>query len=124
MRGIGPTRETAFEQAAIALSSVISDVADIAAEDSVEVSCTGPDDDMLLVEWLNALIFEMATRRMLFKRFAVHIDGQTLHGTARGELVEQARHRPAVEVKGATLTELSVRQDDGGQWIAQCVVDV
>jgi len=29
-----------------------------------------------------------------------------------------------VEVKGATYTNLSVRQEPNGLWVAQCVVDV
>ena len=33
-------------------------------------------------------------------------------------------HKPAVEVKGATFTELAVRQDPDGRWRAQCIVDV
>jgi SHS2 domain-containing protein len=66
----------------------------------------------------------MATRRMLFGRFEVTLDGDTLHAKAWGEPVDIAKHQPAVEVKGATLTELQVRQGPDGTWIAQCVVDV
>jgi tRNA nucleotidyltransferase (CCA-adding enzyme) len=61
---------------------------------------------------------------MLFGRFEVHIDGHSLQAAAWGEPVEVSRHRPAVEVKGATYTELSVKQDEQGRWIAQCIVDV
>jgi SHS2 domain-containing protein len=66
----------------------------------------------------------MATRRMLFGRFELAIEGDCLKATAWGEPVEVARHRPAVEVKGATYTELAVRRRADGSWIAQCVVDV
>jgi SHS2 domain-containing protein len=38
--------------------------------------------------------------------------------------VDVERHAPAVEVKGATLTELAVRRDDDGRWRAQCILDV
>jgi len=38
--------------------------------------------------------------------------------------VDIARHRPAVEVKGATYTALRVAQEADGAWVAQCVVDV
>jgi tRNA nucleotidyltransferase (CCA-adding enzyme) len=72
----------------------------------------------------NALIYEMATRRMLFSSFIVSIDGVELHATAWGEAVDRARHEPAVEVKGATYTALRVEQQAGGRWQAQCVVDV
>lgn len=72
------------------------------------------DDESLLVAWLNALICEMAVRRMLFSRFQVVIDGQHLRASARGEPVSVPRHRPAVEIKGATFTGLRVAAFDAG----------
>ena len=33
--------------------------------------CEAPDLELLFVEWLNAVIYEMAVRNMLFGRFAV-----------------------------------------------------
>ena len=66
----------------------------------------------------------MATRNMLFGRFSVRVAGGTLAATAWGEPVDRARHRPAVEIKGATYTALSVTQRGDGAWVAQCVVDV
>jgi tRNA nucleotidyltransferase (CCA-adding enzyme) len=61
---------------------------------------------------------------MLFSRFVVEIDAGRLLGRAWGEIVDVERHRPAVEVKGATYTSLRVAQQADGTWIAQCVVDV
>ena len=78
----------------------------------------------LLVEWLNAVIFEMAARSMVFGSFRVRIDGMRLEGIALGERVDAARHQPAVEVKGASYAELKVGRDPEGLWIAQCIVDV
>ena len=46
----------------------------------VEVSCQAPDLELLFVEWLNAIIYEMAVRNMLFARFAVTIEGTRLKG--------------------------------------------
>ncbi len=124
VRGIGPTKEAAFANAAQALTAVITDLVSVASLHAVPIVCEAPDDELLLVDWLNALIYEMATRKMLFSRFAVRFNNHSLHATAWGEPVDVARHQPAVEVKGATYTELSVKQDQQGQWIAQCVVDV
>ncbi len=124
VRGIGPTKAAAFEQAAVALTAVVSDPEVVAPRDEVEVRCAAPDDERLLVAWLNALIYEMATRAMLFARFRVRIRGSELEATAWGEPLDVARHRPAVEAKGATYTELRVGREDDGAWVAQCVVDV
>lgn len=122
--GWGRSKAEAFEQAALALTAVVTDPAKVAARDLIEIACTAPDDELLLVEWLNALICEMATRKMLFARFEVRIDGDRLTGKAWGEPIDIARHELGVEVKGATCTDLKVAQDQPGEWRAQCVVDV
>jgi len=124
VRGIGRSKAEAFEQAAIALTAVITDPTSVLPNTAVHVRCDGPDDALLFVDWLNALIFEMATRKMLFSRFEVHLDGHRLEGKAWGEQTDVTRHQPAVEVKGATYTELAVRKESAGEWVAQCVVDV
>ena len=124
VRGFGPTKNIAFEQAALAMTAVITDPQNITPMEQVKVSCEAPNEELLLVDWLNALIYEMATRHVLFSRFEVHVDGSSLHATVWGEKVEVSRHQPAVEVKGATYTNLRVRCDTDGTWIAQCVVDV
>lgn len=123
VEGRGATAEEAFEQAALALSHAITD-AGIAPSEAVEVRCTAPDLELLLVEWLNAVIYEMALRRMLFGRFAVRIEGKTLAGTLWGEAVDVARHGPGSEPKGATYTALRVAREPDGTWTARCVVDV
>jgi tRNA nucleotidyltransferase (CCA-adding enzyme) len=123
VRGFGPSRERAFENAARALTGVITDPACVLPSQRIEVRCSGPDDELLLYGWLNALITQMALRRMLFSRFEVTIAGDTLSASVWGESVDVERHRPAVETKGATFTELRVQRADG-MWLAQCVVDV
>jgi tRNA nucleotidyltransferase (CCA-adding enzyme) len=124
IRGVGPSREAAFEQAALALTHVITDAARVEPRIAVEVSCDAPDSNILLIDWLNTLVFEMATRGMLFGRFEVRIEGARLYGRAWGEPVDLARHEPSVEIKGATYTALEVRRHDDGTWTAQCVLDV
>jgi tRNA nucleotidyltransferase (CCA-adding enzyme) len=124
VRGIGATVERAFEQAALAMTAVITDPARIEPREEVAVACEAPDEELLLAEWLNALVYEMSTRKMLFSRFSVQFEGFRLAGKAWGERVDPARHHPAVEVKGATYTELKVSKQKDGTWVAQCVVDV
>jgi len=111
-------------QAALAMTAIVTDPEKVAADIAVTIRCDAPDDELLLVDWLNALIFEMASRHMLFSRFEVNLEGQNLNARAWGEAVDPERHQPVVEIKGATYTELIVAQRDHGQWLAQCVVDV
>ena len=124
VRGTGISKAQAFEQAALALTAVITEPASVSAKECIEIACEAADDELLLVNWLNAVIYEIAIRRMLFARFEVCIDGTTLRARAWGEAIDIARHQPAVEIKGATCTSLAVRRDDNGNWSAQCIVDV
>lgn len=124
VRGVGHTLDQAFEQAALAMTAVIVKPDRIAEREEIRLIVSAPDSELLLFEWLNALIYEMATRRMLFRRFQVEIIEQELHGRVWGEKIDVQRHQPAVEIKGATFTELKIRRISNGQWLAQCVVDV
>ena len=123
VRGWGRTPAEAFEQAAYALNAVVTH-ARVASRTEVRVSCAAPDLELLFVDWLNAIIYEMAVRRMLFGGFTVEITDGRLEGVLRGEPVDIIRHAPAAEPKGATYTALNVDQDEAGVWSAACVVDV
>jgi len=124
VRGSGRSLAEAFEQAALAMTAVILDPDAVACSESLEIEVGAPDHELLLTEWLNALIYEMATRHMLFARFEVKIRGDVLKARVWGEAIDVARHQPTVEIKGATFTELRVWRSDDGLWHAQCVVDV
>lgn len=124
VRAVAPSREALFELLAKALTAIISEPERVRRVKTIKVQCEAPDDALLLVDWLNALVYEMATRRMLFGAWHVELDGHRLTASVSGETVDRARHQPVVEVKGATYTALSVEQDEQGLWHGQCVVDV
>lgn len=124
VRGWGATPAEAFVQGALAMTGVVTDPAGVRPLEAVAIEASARTLDLLFYRWLNALVYEMATRGMLFGAFEVAIEGGRLVGLARGEKVDRARHAPAVEVKGATLTELAVAEQRPGRWVAQCIVDV
>lgn len=124
LRATAPTREALFEAMAEALTALVADPEDVRPVETVSIRCEAPDDALLMTDWLNALIYEMATRRMLFCRWRVRLDKLTLDASVSGEPVDRERHQPVVEVKGATYTALSVHRDDDGIWHGECVVDV
>ena len=126
VRGRGATLAEAFAQAGRALTAVTVDPDLVAETESLAISCAADDPELLLFEWLNALVFETSTRDLVFARHEVEIDPQArrLEARVHGEPVDVGRHRPAVEVKGATMTGLRVYRDADGTWVAECVVDV
>jgi tRNA nucleotidyltransferase (CCA-adding enzyme) len=124
VRGVAPSLAEAFEQTALAMTAVITDLSCVTADIDVAIECMAADHEILLVDWLNSLIYEMAIRKMLFSDFKVTIDNEKLIAIASGEAIDIKKHQPAVEIKGATYTELHVIQQPNGLWLAQCVVDV
>ena len=124
LRAEADTREALFEAMAEALTAVVTSPERVQADTELSIHCEAPDDALLLADWLNALIFEMATRGMLFGAWQVRLEGQRLDARVRGEAVDRERHEPAVEVKGATYTALKVEKQSEGKWVAQCIVDV
>jgi len=121
--GFGPAPHWAFEQAAIALTAVIT-VKPIDLAEHVLIFCSAGNMEDLFVAWLNAVTYEMAVRDMVFGDYVVRLAEGRLCGAAYGETIDQKRHQPACEVKGATYTELRVAQEENGIWTARCIVDV
>ena len=124
LRATAGSLEALFEAMGEALTGVITDAVLVSQAQAVHIHCQAPDVSLLLVDWLNALIYEMATRQMLFSRWQVAFEDHALKATVWGESIDRERHHPVVEVKGATYTALSVARDDEGNWSATCVVDV
>ncbi len=98
MRGQGATLAEALANVGRALTAVVTDPGSVREVLSVEIACAANDPEELLFDWLNALVFEMATRHVLFARCEVTVDGAKLAARAFGEPVEVSRHPPAVEV--------------------------
>ncbi len=123
VRGIGADPAAAFEQVAHAVTALLTD-RPVQNRERVHIACAAPNLDLLLIDWLQALIFEMATRDLVFGRFAVSIRDGRLEADAWGEPIQGSAHEPAVEIKAATHTQLQVGRRSDGLWCAQCVVDV
>jgi len=123
IRGFGATMKEAFENAAVALYSVMVNIEAVNPREKRTLTVSAPDRDLLLVEWLNALLSISDIERLVFSKFEVNLEGTTLSGSAWGETLDRDRHEPHVEVKGATYHLLSVKEEDG-KYTAQCVVDV
>ena len=124
IRGYGPTKEEAFGQAGLALTAVIADLQTIEPMEEITIDCEEQDDELLFANWLNSLLYEMATRRMLLSKFEISIENGQLQAKAWGEKIDVKKHSPSVEVKAATYADLKVGQDKEGSWSVQCIIDV
>ena len=120
--GRGPTIEAAFEAAARATFAIMTEIGHVRELDAITVEFEEADEELALVQWLNLLLGSSRGRRLVFARFWIERDGVRWRGGAVGEPWRPELER-GVEVKGATLTMLSVTHV-GEVWEARCVVDV
>lgn len=124
VRGRGATMSEAFANGARAMFSLmVDDIDTVLPKRSLDISCESFDTESLFTAWLNTLLAEADVHHLIFAAFDLEIRDCHVRGTARGEPFDPSRHSRGIEVKGATYTELAVRQDEYG-WLAQCVVDV
>jgi len=123
----GRTIEEAFCEAARALFSVMVDLDTVEPRAEYVVRLEAGSDADLLVEWLGDLLAQKELSGFVFSRFEAQIrrTGRRcrLEATARGEPLDRAVHRPAIEVKGISYLGLDVQPIEGG-WQARCVLDV
>lgn len=120
--GRGRTVEEAFEAAARAAFAIMTDVRAVRLERSVALEFEEADAELALVRWLNLLLGISHEKGLVFGHFWIERDGVHWRGGASGEPWRPELER-GVEVKGATLTMLQVREAGQG-WEARCVVDV
>ena len=120
--GRGTTMEAAFVAAAEAMFAVMADLAAIQSQQHIQFTFEEADVELALVTWLNGLLAEARMHGLILGRFHLHKDGAQWRGEAWGEPWHAGLEK-GVEVKGATLTMLSVKHGAAG-WEARCVVDV
>jgi len=120
--GCGAMLEQAFESAARAMFAIMSDIVALHADITVQFDFEEADTELALVTWLNLLLAHARERHAVFGHFRLLRKGDSWHGEASGQRWSEDMER-GVEVKGTTLTMLSVKQVSEG-WEARCVVDV
>lgn len=120
--GQGVTIEQAFESAAQAVFAIVTDLDLVQPNTIITIEFEEDDLDFALITWLNQLLGKACEEGLVFCRFHVRRNGSKWYAEARGEKWHAGLDR-GVEVKGATLTMLSVKQTES-LWEARCVVDV
>jgi SHS2 domain-containing protein len=116
--------DTLFGEAASALfAAIVEDLTSVRPLQSVQVHLSGSDREFLLFDWLKELLYRFDAEHLLFSRFDVHVAGNGLSGTARGEPLDRSRHELAHEVKAITYHGLRAEPTADG-WLAEVIVDI
>lgn len=115
IEAFGRSLSEAFEQAALALMSVILDVDSAEPLESREVVLDGSDLEQLLVKWLTEVLYLYDGKRFVGARFQIsELTTQRLRALVRGEPFSGEKHRTRLDVKAITYHQLLVERSAEG----------
>ncbi len=124
VRSFGATEAEAFENAAVGMFSLLADLELVGEEEEFPVSVEAEDRETLLVEWLNELLYIYESRGVLLKKFQIsRLEDTRLEASARGSLIDPARHEIKTDIKAVTYYQLQVARTEKG-WMAEVIFDV
>lgn len=96
---------------------------------SLRLEIEAPDAAILLQRWLRELLYLHDVGHWLFRGFEIAMEvsesgALRLHGEARGESYDPARHHLETEIKAVTYHMLSAGPDAAGRWRARVIFDI
>jgi SHS2 domain-containing protein len=121
------TLEALFADAAAGFCDVITEAARVGADEERAFEVEEASLDLLLVTWLEELLFRFDTTGVLYPHGEASVEGTgeswSLRARMRGERFDAARHPLKVQVKAITYHGLEVACDDQG-WQARVIFDI
>lgn len=125
LRAYGIDLSQVFANAARGMFSLITDVELVKESLYRDVEVTAPDKEILLVGWLNELIFLFDTELILFRRFYIRSQTDTeLKARCYGEKIDKSRHELKRGIKAATYHMLKIEQENSYDYRAQVLFDI
>ncbi len=122
----GNTYSELLVNSAEAMCSVMYGFEEVKAEKEIEVNIEGKNKEELLHNFLEAVLFEISTKEMLFKEFEIKEfdeEKEILKCVLKGEEIDSARHELKSEIKAVTWHQFFVKQE-GNKWVSQVLVDI
>jgi SHS2 domain-containing protein len=120
----GTDLKQVFSNAALGLFNLIADLDNVKEDIKRDVELSAEDAEVLLIEWLNELIYIFDVEHILFKRFEINdLHGNELKATCYGEKVKPGHHKLKREVKAATYHMLNLIKDKGSYKV-QIIFDI
>jgi len=113
-----------FANAAIGLFNLMADLDDFKEDIKRELELSAEDVEVLLVEWLNELIYIFDVEHILFKRFEIDkLSNTEIKAKCFGEKIQPGQHKLKREIKAATYHMLRIIKEDGGYKV-QVIFDI
>ncbi|MDD5339785.1 MAG: archease [Candidatus ainarchaeum sp.] len=124
----GKTLEGMFASAADAMMSTqVKDLKKVEPKVETDFCINAADEERLLHDFLQELIFFKDAERLLFSSYELKITkaggGFTLKAKARGEPLDMRKHELLIDVKAVTWNKFKVEKTARG-WKAVVIIDV
>jgi SHS2 domain-containing protein len=113
-----------FANAALGLFNLMADLDNLKEDVKRDIELSAEDVEVLLVEWLNELIYISEVEHIIFKRFEINeLSNTQLKATCFGEKIKPGQHRLKREIKAATYHMLRLNKEDGSYKV-QIIFDI
>ena len=104
-------------------ATLVANLDEVQLVEEREVRIEGDDQEYLLFDWLNELLYTYQKDRIVLAEFHTHAVPEGLQATCRGELLDLSRHQPDHDIKAITYHGLEVVETNG-RWLAEVIVDI
>ncbi|MCH7568945.1 MAG: archease [Nanoarchaeota archaeon] len=121
-RAYGKTLNAVFENCALAFSDTLSRGKKIKSEKKKTISLEGKDNESLLYNFLEELIYLLDAEYFVVSKAKVKIKDNKLNGVIYGDRVDN--YKDLDHIKAATYAEMYIKKRKDGKWEAQVVLDV
>jgi SHS2 domain-containing protein len=103
-----------FANAALGLFNLMADLDNLKEGVKRDIELSAEDIEVLLVQWLNELIYISEVEHVIFKRFEIiELSNTRLKATCFGEKIKAGQHRLKREIKAATYHMLKLNKENG-----------
>ncbi len=124
IQAFGETLEQLFENAAFAISDLITDTHILQGTNLQPISIRGDDLDDLMVNWLREILYLWNGMGRLVKQASVKEATESrLIAEITYDLYDRDRHEIRNEIKAVTYHQLEVNRNKDG-WFANFILDV
>jgi SHS2 domain-containing protein len=116
------TLDSLFGETAVAMMTIVyGELRPGKEERTIELGSENTED--LLIEFLSEILFLSEVEYLVLSSINVHIAGNSLRASLRGEPFDPERHRGGTEIKGISYSGLKIVKEDEG-YVLDILFDV
>lgn len=108
----GKDKKEVLQNAALGMFSLMADLDKVKGKDCYEIKVSGDDQESLLVNWLNELIFIQDSKKVLLNEFKISkLSDKELSALVCGEKIDLKKHIIQHSIKAATFNQLQLSEN-------------